>query len=93
MSNKLRFTTEALNDYKDTILWYAEIESQLADEFEKEVETALNTILKEPQLFQKIERNTRRIILRRFPYGVFYIEQDSSVIITAIMHHRREPRF
>jgi len=33
----------------------------------------------------------RRKLLRRFPYGVFFVLQDDEVIVIAIMHTRRQP--
>ena len=92
MINEVRFSTEALNDFKEAMLWYAEIDPQLAGEFESEVEVALNLIQKDPLIFQVIEGNTRRMILRRFPFGIFYLIDDGLIIVTALMHHSRAPR-
>jgi hypothetical protein len=40
-------------------------------------------------------RNTRRALIRRFPYGVVYLpipEQDTIVVLAAVLHCGRDPK-
>jgi len=35
----------------------------------------------------------RRILLRRFPFGVVYGVMDDQIVVVAIMHTRRKPGY
>jgi len=35
----------------------------------------------------------RRRLLRRFPYGILYKEEESQIVIVAVMHLRRRPGY
>jgi plasmid stabilization system protein ParE len=39
-----------------------------------------------------IRGQTRRALVRRFPYAVFYVLDPDVVAVTAVMHGRRDPR-
>jgi toxin ParE1/3/4 len=34
----------------------------------------------------------RRARVRRFPYGVFYLVTDSTIVVVGVLHGRRSPR-
>jgi toxin ParE1/3/4 len=36
-------------------------------------------------------RNTRRIILAHFPYGVFYVCKEEAIFIVAVFHFKKNP--
>ena len=35
----------------------------------------------------------RRRLLRRFPYGILYKEEESQIVIVAVMHLQRRPGY
>jgi plasmid stabilization system protein ParE len=39
-----------------------------------------------------VEGEARRVILRRFPYGVFYEIHGDEVVVLACFHSSRDPR-
>ncbi len=45
-----------------------------------------------PLMYPNVHRNTRRAIIQRFPFGVFYREEAETVIVVAVMHGSRNPR-
>lgn len=45
-----------------------------------------------PQAYPEVGRADRRVMLRRFPFGVFYRIVDDSVTAVAVMHGSRDPR-
>jgi toxin ParE1/3/4 len=92
VKRELRFTKEALEDFRGAIEWYSEIDSALAARLEIATSELLERISDEPNQFPIVDTDTRRAIMRRFPYGVFFIVDDTRIVITAILHHRREPR-
>lgn len=48
-------------------------------------------IARAPRRFPVIRRNMRRALLRRFPYGVFFVEAVDAVQVVACLHARRDP--
>lgn len=45
-----------------------------------------------PEIFPVVHRQTRRALLRRFPYGLYYRIVDDQIVVVACMHGRRNPR-
>jgi plasmid stabilization system protein ParE len=45
-----------------------------------------------PELFPVVHRQTRRALLRRFPYGLYYRIVNDQIVVVACMHGRRDPR-
>ena len=45
-----------------------------------------------PSLYQLVEDGVRRATLRRFPYGLFYLEEADRVLILACVDLRRDPQ-
>lgn len=40
----------------------------------------------------EIRGKTRRGLVRRFPFGIFYIIEPDLIAVTACMHGRRDPQ-
>jgi plasmid stabilization system protein ParE len=46
-----------------------------------------------PALYQRVDGDMRRALLRRFPYGLLYVIDGAEVTILSCFHlHRRPPR-
>jgi len=52
----------------------------------------IDAVARHPPRYPVVRRNTRRALLRRFPYAVFFRTYDEIVVIVACMHGRRNPR-
>lgn len=79
-------------DIEDAFVWYEQQRRGLGSEFLKIVDDALIAIQRAPQLHPAIHRNTRRALLRRFPYGIYYRIYPDLIVVVACMHGRRNPR-
>ena len=82
----------AAADIEDTFLWYQTQRLGLGDEFREALRFTLNQVAENPQSYPIIHRGTRRTLLKRFPYGVFYREFPQVIIVVACMHGRRDPK-
>jgi plasmid stabilization system protein ParE len=40
---------------------------------------------------EKIHGDIRRILIDRFPFGIFFIENERHIAILAVLHARRNP--
>ena len=82
----------AAADIEDAISWYQQQRPALATQFLQAVDAALKQISEKPRLAAVLRRNTRRALLERFPYGIYYRVYDDVIVVVACMHGRRDPR-
>jgi plasmid stabilization system protein ParE len=82
----------AANDLTSAYRWYEERRLGLGEELLLEVQAAIERMLLLPLSFPVVHRETRRALIRRFPYGVFFRLDGDTVIVVAVYHLRRNPR-
>jgi hypothetical protein len=88
---RLTVRPEAELDALDAGTWYERERAGLGTNFLAELRATFSRIEAGPQRFPVVFREVRRAILRRFPFGVFFIIESDSAIILAITHLRRHP--
>lgn len=67
-------------------------ESRARLEFLRVVDVTFAIIARTPEIFPTPQKNIRRARLRRFPYGVFFVERSGTISVLAVMHAHRDPR-
>src|SRR5690606_7134807 len=72
--------------------WYNEISSHLADSLETNIEASLNTIQHNPNLFQKRYKKIRIHFIKRFPYGIHYFLEGTTIRVIGFFHTSRDPK-
>ena len=74
--------------------YYNEQRAELGYQFLDEVEHAIVLIRETPLLFTLVDDPIRRVLLRRFPFGVFYLPgaDDESDTIVAVVDLRQDPQ-
>jgi toxin ParE1/3/4 len=83
---------EAEADIDSAFAWYEAQRAGLGSEFLAELALVLESIESNAERYPTLIGRTRRALVRRFPFGVFYIIEPDSVAVTACMHCRRDPR-
>lgn len=91
MDYELLIRPEARTDLLDAFHWYQEQRSGLGFDFKLCVDEVLSKLQKRPTIYNKVHHDIRRAVIKRFPFGVFYIVEDKMVIILAVLHARRDP--
>lgn len=92
MSLPLIITPEAEKDLAEARTWYEERRDGLGDDFILNVEAALKQISRLPLAATEVHPSVRRVVVRRFPYGVFYRVDDDQIAVIAVYHSKRDPR-
>ncbi|BBL70261.1 type II toxin-antitoxin system RelE/ParE family toxin [Methylogaea oryzae] len=92
MINRLIIRPEAEADLADAQAWYEAQRKGLAAEFLLSVEEALERIGRIPSMYSATYRDIRRVLLRRFPYVIYYRIVRDDVVIVAVLHTARNPR-
>jgi len=85
-------TSAAAADLASAYDWYEDQSPGLGAEFLRAVDAVFAAAQRTPTLFPVVRRRTRRALLRRFPYGVFFTAADDEVVVIGVVHSRRHPR-
>jgi plasmid stabilization system protein ParE len=72
--------------------WYESQQAGLGAEFREAIDELFGHIGNNPLSFPERYRGSRRAILRRFPYTVWYRLQGDVAVILACIHGNRDPR-
>lgn len=84
---------EAQIDLEEAIDWYENHKKDLGIEFLLEFYVHSNFLGENPKIFQKIYSRFRRMVMRKFPYAIFYSieEENKEIFIAAIWNTKRNP--
>ena len=82
---------EAEQDIKSAYEWYEERRPNLGKEFIDEVESRIEKIDENPDLYATLYKNIRRALCKRFPYSVYFVKAESNVVVIGVLHQRRNP--
>ena len=83
---------EAETDITNAAFWYHEQSSAVRDSFLAAVDRALQAIEQRPLQYQRIYNQVRRLVLREFPYALFYTISGQNVVVIACLHCSRDPK-
>ena len=72
--------------------WYEGERVGLGAIFAAAVEATVTAILQNPLAYPRVKGDTRRALVRRFPYAVYFRPIDEEIIVLAGMHGRRNPQ-
>ncbi len=92
MPYSVRYKRAAAAEVEAAIAWYAQPEINQASAFVRDLERAESHLRIQPALYQRVEGEIRRAVLRRFPYSLFYVIEQNYVIMLACMHQHQKPR-
>jgi len=85
------FKSEVYEDIKVAYDWYESQRVGLGEDFLLTLEESYAKISRNPNAYQEIYKIVRRKLVRRFPYGIFFVLKNSKVIVLTIMHTKRNP--
>ncbi len=92
MTFEVRLRPEAEQDLSDAAFWYEGQRPGLGKQFLDEVLAIFSMIAETPVMYPTVHRNTRRAVVHRFPFSVYYRVEDAEVVVVAVMHGSRNPR-
>ena len=89
----VRFHSDARRELRKAINRYDQQVPGLGDEFAAEVEHYIRLIAIHPESGSPHQVGTRRVQVRRFPYGLVYAERNEQLVVLAVAHHGRRPEY
>ena len=90
---KVRFLTLAQKELDDAVLWYNQQADGLGREFLDELDRTVRRTITFPLSCPEIEPGIRRGLVARFPYGIIYGVDDDTIVVIAVAHLHRRPRY
>lgn len=85
-------TTLAEADVEEAFRWYESQRPGLGSAFRHALDIAVAAIEIHPEAYPVVHRQTRRILLPKFPYGLYYRVFDENVVVVGCIHAKRHPR-
>jgi toxin ParE1/3/4 len=92
MKRTIIIRPEAEQDIREAYSWYETQISGLGANFLLRIDAALSSVQRNPRQYPLIHQEVRRCLVRRFPYGILFLEEDKRVIVLAVFHAKRDPR-
>jgi len=82
---------QAERETQEAARWYDNESAGLGEAFLDVVQQTLEAVVENPFRFPLVHRDTRRALLKRFPYGIFFRIRPDRIKVLAIVHLSRDP--
>jgi plasmid stabilization system protein ParE len=84
---------EAEAEVEEAYRWYEKQSAGLGTEFLRVVDAVMEAIRRQPELYPVKYKKARQVVVRRFPYCIYYIIQaDDSLEVISCFHTSKNPR-
>jgi len=90
---KVKLHPHARAELRDARNWYYDRSPLSAFAFAQTVNNAISRIREAPTTFPLADNGTRKFILQRFPFNIFYRIGESEIVIVAVAHQKRRPGY
>jgi toxin ParE1/3/4 len=88
------FHLEAEQELAEAIAYYDSQRAGLGTRFRDAVEEAVLQLVRTPKAFSPYDRHgTRKYVMRKFPYNLYFLELADVLWIVAVAHQRRRPNY
>jgi plasmid stabilization system protein ParE len=83
---------EAEAELKDALTHYENIRQELGLRFLEAVEATVEGIAESPLRFAVVDKGRRRAGVRRFPHGIYFLVEETRIVVIACFHGKRNPK-
>jgi plasmid stabilization system protein ParE len=87
------FLPEAEDEFREASRYYEAEAPGVGVTFVAEVRRAVRQITENPYAAVEVGSGIRRNVLRHFPYNIFYTVEPDLILIVAVAHQRRRPKY
>ena len=89
----IEFLKTAETELEDAYAYYEYQQRNLGFRFVDEVHKSIELIKTYPLGWSKVSQNTRRCLVKSFPYGIIYQVREEMILIIAIANLHRKPQY
>ena len=93
MAREVEYLAEALEEAEAAARWYHERNAAAAAAFSDEIDLAESAITRFPEAWPRFDHDTRRYLLRRYPFSIIYRVEPHRILILAVAHGHRRPGY
>jgi len=90
---QVEFLELAERELDDAFEYYEYQQKELGYRFVDEVYNSINLIELYPLAWSKSSKDTRRCLVKTFPYAIIYQKRNDMILIVAIAHLHRKPNY
>ncbi len=83
------FRASANAQVVDAQTWYDQQRPGLGAEFARSLESAITRVARNPFAAPAVHQEVRRVLLKRFPYSVFYTAEGDNLVVLSCLHTRQ----
>jgi len=91
MTYQIIVRPEAQREIQEAFDWYEERGEGLGAEFLRAADACLSGVKRNPDGYQIVYGEVHRALLRKFPYALFYLIREDTIVILACFHIKRRP--
>lgn len=92
MNPPVFISPQAEQDLEKAYQWYEKQSKGLGSEFIRMIDANLAQIQRNPSAYPLVLKEIRRKIIRRFPYALFYIVNETQITVLACFHLKQDPQ-
>ena len=94
MKYSISILSEAQIDIDTTVAWYELKQQGLGYLYFTVIDKSIQLIARHPFASQEIYKGLRRLVIKKFPYGIYYkiVPNKLEIQIIAIIHFRRNTK-
>jgi plasmid stabilization system protein ParE len=90
---KVRLHPQARAELVEARNWYYERSPLSSVAFAHAVDRAVSRIRTAPNTYPAADHGTRKLVLQRFPFNIFYRVGETEILIVALAHQKRRPGY
>ncbi len=90
---RLRLLEPARREFLAQVEIYKEVDSGVADRFIAAVSDTFQRLQQFPLSGAPIDHQTRRMVVQRFPFVIYYFPLTSEILVVAVAHRTRRPGY
>jgi plasmid stabilization system protein ParE len=73
--------------------WYEQRAPGLGAEFMRCIDSCVQRIRRQPEMYPEVHKRVRQGVVRRFPYSIFYVVAINEIIVISVFHASRDRRY
>jgi plasmid stabilization system protein ParE len=89
----IRFLDPAQHEVDHAVRWYNEQAEGVGRDFLDELDRRIRLVNSYPLASTEIEPGIRRCLFARFPYALIYGIDEGTIVVIAVAHLHRQPRY
>jgi plasmid stabilization system protein ParE len=90
---KIQFLELAQNELDDAFEYYEYQQEDLGYRFVQEVYNSIELIRSYPLGWSYVSKNSRRCLVKTFPYGIIYQKREDFILVVAVANLHRKPNY